>query len=312
MGTFRARLTLFSTSGDAFTTGGVGDEAYHSYVSTAAAKHGFINYHLIGSNIFLDGSITGVQFAGLPAGFTPVSPLRLSTPSVALGGTTIFASANVGNLAGGTAEAKVNYGIYGPKTVNASPALQNAYLTVNDIVNFTAIDLISLLTIELTADSNGGVTTSLAYAMDEIDVEGDYIIEQWSWTIGPDTVEAGTEVTVESIDTDILDLTEITEICFDFNGLVICSSDFITQTPNLLVFTIPSGINYSGTVIITGTRFSGSVALGALTYLLEDSSGIYTLVKNKANDTLYDGSRSAETNDVKIPNPRARTGYLGG
>lgn len=61
---------------------------------------------------------------------------------------------------------------------------------------------------------------------------------------------------------------------------------------------------------------SGGIVLGgtAPQVLSKDMSGIYTLVKNKTNDTLYNrtagGSETSEV--VKIPNPFIRTGFFGG
>lgn len=43
-----------------------------------------------------------------------------------------------------------------------------------------------------------------------------------------------------------------------------------------------------------------------------EPSGIYTLEKDKDDDTLYDRSGAAATTDVKIPDPFFQTGYLGG
>lgn len=45
---------------------------------------------------------------------------------------------------------------------------------------------------------------------------------------------------------------------------------------------------------------------------LRDLSGIYTLVDGKTNDTLYDRQTGQTNIDVKIPNPKFRTGYIGG
>src|SRR5690606_26204633 len=58
----------------------------------------------------------------------------------------------------------------------------------------------------------------------------------------------------------------------------------------------------------------GGVQLGETTpmTLLKDVSGIYTLVPNKRNDTLYDRQESQTEIDVKIPNPGFKTGYIGG
>lgn len=46
--------------------------------------------------------------------------------------------------------------------------------------------------------------------------------------------------------------------------------------------------------------------------LLKDVSGIYTLVPGKTNDTLIDRQIGQPDVDVKIPDPKAKTGYIGG
>lgn len=53
---------------------------------------------------------------------------------------------------------------------------------------------------------------------------------------------------------------------------------------------------------------SGDTALS----MLRDISGIYTIVPNKANDTLYDRQPAQTTSDHAIPNPFWETGYIGG
>lgn len=56
-----------------------------------------------------------------------------------------------------------------------------------------------------------------------------------------------------------------------------------------------------------GVDFDGSVS----TLLVQNISGIYTLVTDKRNDTMYTGFGAA-TVDLKIPNPMFKTGYIGG
>lgn len=52
-----------------------------------------------------------------------------------------------------------------------------------------------------------------------------------------------------------------------------------------------------------------TMTLDALEVLVADASGVYTLVKNKKDDTLYN-RETEDTTDVKIPNPFARTGFI--
>lgn len=64
------------------------------------------------------------------------------------------------------------------------------------------------------------------------------------------------------------------------------------------------------TIFVTGTQFSGSVALGNFVILEAEGSGIYRFVANKRNDTLYSTARDGSTYDVKIPNPGGKTGFF--
>jgi hypothetical protein len=57
-----------------------------------------------------------------------------------------------------------------------------------------------------------------------------------------------------------------------------------------------------------GLQLNGTVPLT----LLKDVSGIYTMVPGKTNDTLYDRQTGQDSVDVKIPDPTAKTGFIGG
>jgi hypothetical protein len=63
-------------------------------------------------------------------------------------------------------------------------------------------------------------------------------------------------------------------------------------------------------VIVVGTQFSGTVALGNFTILVANGSGLYRFTLGKTNDTLYSAARDGSTYDVKIPNPGAKTGFF--
>ncbi len=51
---------------------------------------------------------------------------------------------------------------------------------------------------------------------------------------------------------------------------------------------------------------------GTGSLLLKDVSGIYTLVTDKANDTLFDRQTGQTNVDVAIPDPSGKTGFIGG
>jgi hypothetical protein len=59
-----------------------------------------------------------------------------------------------------------------------------------------------------------------------------------------------------------------------------------------------------------GNEFTGTVPLGDFTILIAEASGIYKLVDGKSNDTLYTSARDGTTYDVKIPNPKGKTGFF--
>ncbi len=108
-------------------------------------------------------------------------------------------------------------------------------------------------------------------------------------------------------------------------SIPIASTDIIAQTANLFTFYIPQSF-YDILIIIffrwfkinprpksieipihiygtgDGTQFSGSIDLGTLIVLVIDGSGIYKIVKDKTNDTIYssdvDGTRFATTYSV--------------
>lgn len=57
-----------------------------------------------------------------------------------------------------------------------------------------------------------------------------------------------------------------------------------------------------------GLGLNGQVPLT----VLKDVSGIYTIVEGQKHDTLYDRLTGQPSINVKIPNPTAKTGYIGG
>lgn len=88
---------------------------------------------------------------------------------------------------------------------------------------------------------------------------------------------------------------------------------------------IPFGFgDYSGPVTIAGgvneptddpdnpDPFTGSVPLSPVTILYADTSGIYNITPNKRTDTLYNGARDGSSDEVAIPKPFIKTGFIGG
>lgn len=97
----------------------------------------------------------------------------------------------------------------------------------------------------------------------------------------------------------------------------------IEWTTYYIIIWMPWGFgSYSGDVDVSahvdeppnddGTQFSGSVPLGTLNIAVADTSGIYNISRGKKTDTLYDPARNGASNEVAIPKPFAKTGFIGG
>src|SRR6185295_676803 len=79
---------------------------------------------------------------------------------------------------------------------------------------------------------------------------------------------------------------------YDSVAFTVLGTDVLIQTPYVLEFIIPSDfIVTEDSVTISvegdGTQFSGTISLGVLPILNENVSGIYRIVTNKTNDTVY-------------------------
>lgn len=93
---------------------------------------------------------------------------------------------------------------------------------------------------------------------------------------------------------------------------------FITRTDNVIRFVLPpnQGLPYGGRRLMIagatdGIVFVGQIPIANINVLLADGSGVYQLTKDKRNDTYYDRSTTPTSEiDLKIPDPRFRTGYF--
>jgi len=288
-GIFRARFSILSTTGDAFSTLGVGDDARHYYVD--ATKTGSINLHLFGNCYYLDGSITPISFAGLPVGFTPSGNLILSSPQSVIGGGFF----NVLQVpADATGHLTLTYGIYGPKTITVT-----GFLLANDVVLIGANDLIALLTIQC-AITHVALFGNEALVFDSIDISGNYVITKQEFAIENPTVpiRAGDKVKITSVNGLLTGVEQI-----QVNGVIVDSSYIIIQQPFSLWFYLPPEfVTFSGLITVTlvgdGVQFSGSVVAGVLQILSEDATGIYELVKGQTNDVLY--TRDGYATDLSL------------
>ncbi len=141
---------------------------------------------------------------------------------------------------------------------------------------------------------------------------GTYDIFSSSISILPNPAVEDDIISITS-DGSLTDITRIKGRDNDDNVIIdVDSADFIQWTLTLIRFRFHAP-GYSGPLILEGTTFSGSVLLGIIQILLVDGSGIYRIIANKRNDTIYEASSapSPVTVDVAIPTPFAKTGFIG-
>lgn len=145
----------------------------------------------------------------------------------------------------------------------------------------------------------------------------------WTLEIPTDPIEEGDTVTVTSdpLDPDAMDFSQLLTVTLEWTdsggnpqSINIPQIFWITFTINLFRFFIPALTGNPPIVFLraTSTQFSGSVTLGRLiTIFFLNATGIYTLIEDKTNDTLYDNDNGG-TIDVKFPNPFLKSGFIGG
>jgi len=158
----------------------------------------------------------------------------------------------------------------------------------------------------------------------------------WSTTLGVSNPDGapGSEVVITDGAPGVLD--KITDLKIEWlndnvldqfgnptiSELLIPRANIISQSKTAIRFLIPSYdyvyyrvLPYGGKRIrilaLAPTEFTGWVSLALLNAILVDSSGVYTIVPDKRNDTYYDRSVTPSTTiDLKIPDPYLRTGYF--
>lgn len=175
------------------------------------------------------------------------------------------------------------------------------------VAQFTNVTLIFDVLIQ------GHVTTGVGSGTYTVDANGTLVVSGFVmrvfWNPGytvtdiiPDPAPSGpTPITIEGTDLDTL-----TDLSVVVDGVTFPITPTI-QTTTTIVFTVDPGVHV-GTAVI----FSGSVELGSYTIYLASGSGIYRIVPNKRNDTLYERSTPGNTVDVAIPEPFGETGFIGG
>lgn len=124
--------------------------------------------------------------------------------------------------------------------------------------------------------------------------------------IAIDQITVGTTLNVNGIVYDI----------FIICGGIICGNDTFYPPPDEPPGPYPVPPNNPPPSVISivseGGIIIGGPSPSTPSSLLQDIGGIYTLVKDKTNDTLYDRQTGQTSVDVKIPDPNIKTGFIGG
>lgn len=262
-----------------------------------------IRFQFTGDCIYLDGSLTPISFAGLPAGFTPLTAsVKIATPF------------NISNSNYYLQKGAGIDGVANTNTFDYSPVPSMLIIVSNGC--------------GLKLDTNAPpVDTASVYNLYNLRVEGTYEATSFSWDLEqPDErVNTGNRITITSDPTNPLALNfklilTISILYTDSNGdpQEIPVTIINKQDTNILIFTMPNLLSIDpdnppgiAIVSITSTEFSGSMELGKLvTIYFLNAPGIYSLDFTKTSDTLYD-IENGGTVDVKIPNPRFETGFVG-
>jgi len=286
--------------------------------------------------VFLDG-INLVSFETLPAGFK-ITSVRASFPA------SFQASGSNGGIPPSATQdiiIQINSGRFSKSFElhnSVDPMVGIPGLLGPLVYDWEMIDLPTMLdvlgsTLIIEANIAYSSTTpagiSLAADCSGFVFEGTYEIQQFSWTLETpeDLVNPGTTtIHISSADGD-------NGPALNFTNITSYDMQYVDSTGAAVLIPIPSG-NVSGSsssgvdillpnvtpgdepviIIIVangdGIQFSGSFSLGQLiTIFFTNGSGIYQLVPNKRNDTLYMNGTS-EITDVKIPNPFAKLAFI--
>ncbi len=185
-------------------------------------------------------------------------------------------------------------------------------------------------------DTIAGWQPPLTAQWDFLQVTGTYVLVSFSWTTettrsttAPFLISPGEQFTLESdpLDPDPLQIEHLSAINIQYTDRdgdtqtfeLLTTTFVIALTNNIFVSFFPDfdDIDASQPAFVIGigdgTQFTGSVTLLTLTILIENGSGIYRIVSGKTNDTLYTNSAVDDTTaDVMIPQPFAKTGFVGG
>lgn len=267
---------------------------------------------------YLDGSPIAISFAGLPAGFTPITAVL----SAIIGGS--WSGGTEGPIAGhiqwagnnsfpeSTGSAPGSFGV----SLNLIPFSPSAFLLNTSSFGAT-----------INIHYGPGIPGTASLEILFLSITGTYTTQSFSYTLNtPDILPGeGDTITVTSPaaaspdDPDPLQLDHISAINVILaDGTIVPVDITLVQpfwTPTYLYFLLPDILTspvFTVEFVGDGTQFSGSITIGQLlTIFFTDGTGIYKLVVNKRNDTLYiQDLDPVQTVDVKIPTPFAKTGFL--
>jgi len=308
-------------------TGLSNGKTLHSIISFGFNLHSLV--------VILDGTDV-VSYETLPAGFK-ITSVRISFPA------SFSASGYNGGIPGGATvdiNFQVNSGRFNKQFLYSASGDGTTALGFSGplVYDWEMVDLPTMLdvlgstlqfdvNIVFTSGTPAGITLSAICS--GFVFEGTYEIQSFSWTleVPEDPVTPGTTtVHISSEDGD-------NGPALNFTNITSYDMQYVDSTGNAVIIPVPSGnvsnSSSSGVDILLpdvtpgdepviiiivangdGTQFSGSIILGQLiTIFFTDGSGIYQLVKDKRNDTLYLND-SGEIFDFKIPNPLAKLSFI--
>lgn len=252
--------------------------------------NGYIEFIIDTLGIYLDGSGTPIDENSLPTGFN-------------------FQTLNY--------EASYSVGTNGSITLNVYPNLGASPLpfptpiTLNGVFN-------SLPRVVWTTDHTGnpGTQDQLFYHQ----MTGTYQRISTQWVIENLTDptrgynKPGDRMRMRNSDDSDSVFDEVTQINLFPNIRIL--PPYIIQTKKRIIFIIPDDVTDDDDTIVTitgnGTSFSGDALVGLINVLTPNRSGIYSIILNQRHDTLYIGDGTNTTENVAIPNPFGKTGFLGG
>jgi hypothetical protein len=254
-------------------------------------------------SIYLDGSLTPIDYQHLPSGFIPTSAV------VKVDG---FSSATTGT---GVAHFYLQQDSGNDGTVNTA---SYPYATIPPMFNilFNGMGFRVNITTSAGGDTAGNVFSNLR-------VEGTYAIVKFIATLNPANLltSVGDPITISSGgpgSSNGMDLSHITVTVFyrdSSNNPFTVSVSPTSQSPTQYVFNAPNfdgAVQISINVVGDGTQFTGSVPLGSLpTINFTDGTGIYVLTPGKTFDSLYaQGTNPIQIVSMAIPNPFVKTGFI--